>query len=77
MGNSSAVDMIITFKDMKNTRHVRRIFRVVKQCVQYEWPTLVMISNQSMVADGMAKCLAKKDLLHKIQYAHHHCNRVT
>jgi hypothetical protein len=68
MDNRSTVYMFTTFKDTKNARHIRRIFHFVKQGVQDEWHTLVWISNQSMVADGMTKVLAKKDLLHKIQY---------
>jgi hypothetical protein len=68
MDNISAVDMSINFKDTKNARHTMRRFHVVKQGVQDEWQTLVWISNKSMVADGMTKVLAKKELLHKIQY---------
>jgi hypothetical protein len=64
----SSVDMSITFKDTKNARHIRRGFHFVKQGVKGEWHTLVQISNQSTVTDGMSKIEAKKDLLHQIQY---------
>jgi hypothetical protein len=68
MDNRSEVDTSITFKDTKNARLIRRRFHFVKKCVIDEWHTLVWISNQSMVADGMTSMLAKKGFLHKIQY---------
>ena len=68
MDNRSAVDMSITFKDTKNSRHIRRRFHFVKQGVEDEWHLLVWLSNVAMVADGMTKVLPKKDLLHKVQY---------
>jgi hypothetical protein len=68
MDTRSALDIIIIFKDNKNARHIRRIFIFLNQGIHNEWHTLVWIINQSMVADGMAKMLAKKDLLNKIHY---------
>jgi hypothetical protein len=68
MDNKSVIDMIITFKYTTNARHTRHIFHFVKQRIQYEWHTLIQISNQSIFADGMIKVLAKNDPLHKIQY---------
>jgi hypothetical protein len=56
------------FEPVKKVRHTRRRFNFVKQSVQDEWHTLVLIGNQSMVAGGMAKVLAKNYLLNKIQY---------
>ena len=41
MANRSAVDMSVTFKDTKNTRHIRRCFPFVKQGVDQKWHKLV------------------------------------
>jgi hypothetical protein len=69
MDNIPAVDTSITFKDTKNARHIRHIFNFAKQCVYNEWHTLVWIITQYIVTDSIADIfLAKKDLMHKIQY---------
>jgi hypothetical protein len=49
MDNRSAVDTSITFKNTKNARHIRRIFHVMKQGIQYEWHTLVSWNTLSRI----------------------------
>jgi hypothetical protein len=55
------MDMIITFKDAKNTRYIRHTSHFVKQGVRYKFHIVVWISTQSTVADGMTKVLTRKD----------------
>jgi hypothetical protein len=63
----SDVDMLITFKDTNNERHIRRIFHYAKKGVHYVFHPIVWISNQSMVAGATTKLLSEKDLVHKVQ----------
>ena len=59
MDNKSAVDMSLTFKDTKNSRHIRRRFHFVKQGTEEKWHSLTWISNEFMLADVMTKILQK------------------
>jgi hypothetical protein len=68
MDNKSAVDMSVTFKDTKNSRHIRRRFHFVKQGTEENWHCLTWISNEFMLADVMTKILQKGALWAQLKW---------